>query len=110
MKNTKIIAITILILIMESTFSAPKIPRFSGYSNTSPNGLIGRTKFKKQNVDKHDGYKVIDKYGNISYVDNIKKPKHQVNMLSINGESATKSQLKNVDSQIQIKKLCFKHC
>ena len=110
MSKAKFFLIVITVGMIQVSLAAAKIPRFTGYKNSSPRTLIQKTKLKQQNVEKHDGYKVIDKHGNVSYVDEIRKPKHQVNMLSINGEAATKKQMKNIDSQVHIRKLCFKYC
>lgn len=110
MSKIKFLTLMTLIMMVQASLAAPKIPRFTGYNNSSTRSLIQKTKFKQQDVEKHDGYKVIDKNGNVSYVDDIKNPKHQVHMLSINGDAPSKEQLKNVDSQVHIRRLCFQNC
>lgn len=110
MDKIKFLTLMILTMMVQVGLAAPKIPQFAGYNNSSTRSLIQKTKFKQQDVEKHDGYKVIDSHGNISYVDNIEKPKHQVHMLSINGDAPSREQLKNVDSQVHIRRLCFRNC
>lgn len=109
MHMTKIVLLLGSLSLMTHSAVAAKIPKFGGYSKTSTTQMVNKSKTKsnQQKVKKHNGYKVIDKHGNVSYVDNITKPKKQVSLISINGEAPTQKQLKNIESHIEINKLNF---
>lgn len=109
MHSTKIVLLLGSLSFMTHSAVAAKIPKFGGYAKHSTKQIISKSKTKanQQQIKKHNGYKVIDREGNVSYVDNIAKPKKQVSLISINGEAPTRKQLKNIESHIEINKLNF---
>lgn len=80
----------------------PTIPTLN---QSSVSELKLRAKTSNKKVGKHDGYKVTDSQGNEFYVDDIKKPKHQVVIHEITNNSK-KSNVK-VISHVDIDSICF---
>lgn len=108
-REITLFVITLLLLYHPYAYSAdPKIP--SLIPNKEPSNLVAKSKMKlkHQNVNRHDGYKVIDSKGNEFYVDDIKKPKNKVVITEVNNNSKIGSSGKvKIESNVNIGKICF---
>ncbi|MCI5195824.1 MAG: hypothetical protein D3919_06245 [Candidatus Electrothrix sp. AW5] len=98
------------IFLAESSFakdSFPDIPSLK--ANNSATDVRHKAIVKPEEKTEHNGYKVIDKDGNVFFIDDIDKPKRAIYMTYI--EESDKAGLRkksSIKSDIYIDKIIFK--